>query len=71
MSQSVLNIFKDYWKILFHIKLFDLKFSGKTSEEKYAASPGTKAKQFFLYYLRLLKKYVKSTEIQHHISSVR
>ena len=47
MSQSVLNIFKDYGKILFHIKLFDLKFSGKTSEVKYAASPGTKAKQFF------------------------
>ena len=29
-------------------KLFELKFSGKTSEEKYAASLGTKAKQIFL-----------------------
>ena len=28
-------------------KLFELKFSGKTSEEKYAASLGTKAKQIF------------------------
>ena len=46
-------------KILFHIiakhtlenyslyMLFELKFSGKTSEEKYAASLGTKAKQIF------------------------
>ena len=37
-------------------KLFELKFSGKTSEEKYAASLGTKAKQIFFKYLRLLKK---------------
>ena len=29
-------------------KLFELKFSGKTSEEKYDASLGTKAKQIFL-----------------------
>ena len=28
-------------------KLFELKFSAKTSEEKYAASLGTKAKQIF------------------------
>ena len=46
-------------KILFHIKaktvenyslymLFELKFSGKTSEEKYAASLSTLAKQIFL-----------------------
>ena len=28
--------------------LFELKFGGKTSEEKYAASLGTKAKQIFL-----------------------
>ena len=27
--------------------LFELKFSGKTSEEKYAASLGPKAKQIF------------------------
>ena len=32
--------------------LFELKFSGKTSEEKYAA----KAKQIFFKYLRLLWK---------------
>ena len=35
-------------------KLFELKFSEKTSEEKYAASLGTKAKQIFFKYLRLL-----------------
>ena len=29
-------------------KLFELKFSGKTSEEKYAASLGNKTKQIFL-----------------------
>ena len=29
-------------------KLFEFKFSGKTSEEKYEASLGTKAKQIFL-----------------------
>ena len=34
-------------------KLFELKFSGNTSEEKYAASLGTKAKQIFFKYLRL------------------
>ena len=34
--------------------LFELKFSGITSEEKYAASLGTKAKQILLKYLRLL-----------------
>ena len=34
--------------------LFELKFGGQTSEEKYAASPGTKAKQIFFNYLRLL-----------------
>ena len=33
--------------------LFELKFSGKTSEEKYATSLGTKAKQIFFKYLRL------------------
>ena len=52
-------------------KLFEPKFSGKTSEEKYAASLGTKAKQIFLNICDYLKKYVKSTEIQLHISSVR
>ena len=56
---------------VFIIQFFELKFSGKTSEEKYAASLGTKAKQIFFRYLRLHLKYVKSTEIQLHISSVR
>ena len=45
--------------------LFELNFTGETSEEKnmYAAGLGTKAKQiFFFKYLRLLlKKYVKKT----------
>ena len=36
--------------------LFELKFSGKTSEEKYAASLGPKAEQICFKYLRLLKK---------------
>ena len=35
-------------------KLSELKFSGKTSEEKYAASLGTKAEHNFTEYLRLL-----------------
>ena len=52
-------------------KLFELTFSGKSSEEKYAASLGTKAKQFFLNICHYFKKYVKNTEIQLHISSVR
>ena len=52
-------------------KLFELKFSGKTFEEKYAASLGTKAKQIFLISAITLNKYVKSTGIQLHISSVR
>ena len=39
--------------------LFELKFSGKTSEEKYAASLDTKAKQiFFLNICDYLKKYM-------------
>ena len=29
--------------------LFELKLSGKTSEEKYVASLGTKAKQMFFF----------------------
>ena len=52
-------------------KLFELKFSGKTSEEKYSVSLGTKAKQIFLSICDYFKQYVKSTEIQIHISSVR
>ena len=52
-------------------KLFELKFSGKTSEEKNAASLGTKAKQILLNICDYFKKYVKSTEILLHISSVR
>ena len=46
-------------------KLFEPKFSGKTSEEKYAASLGTKAKQIFLnicYYLKNMSKaHIDST----------
>ena len=45
-------------------KLFELKFSGKTSEENYAASLGTKAKtatSFFLPHQNLAKS--------HHLSS--
>ena len=46
-------------------KLFELKFSGKTSGEKYAASLGTKAKQIgFLNicnYFKICQKHRDST----------
>ena len=42
-------------------QLCELKFSGKTSEEKYAASLGTKAKQiFFLISAITLKNMSKA-----------
>ena len=41
-------------------KLFELKFSGKTSDEKYAASLGTKAKQIF-YFKKICQKHRDST----------
>ena len=44
-------------------KLSELKFSGKTSEEKYAASLGTKAEQNFTEYLPLLKKNMSKAQI--------
>ena len=55
-------------------RLFELKVSGKTSEEKYAASLGTKAIPIFLNicdYCDYFKEYIKSTEIQLQISSAR
>ena len=58
-------------KMYSYYKLFELKFSGKTSEEKYAESLGTKAKQIFLNICHYFKEYIKSTEIQLHISTVR
>ena len=46
-------------------KWIELKFSGKTSEEKYAASLGTKAKQIFLNicdnFKRICQKHRDST----------
>ena len=41
-------------------KLFELKFSGKTSEEKFATSLGTKAKQTFLISAITLKDMSKA-----------
>ena len=41
-------------------KLFEPKSSGKTSEEKYAASLGTKAKQIFLNICDYLKNMSKA-----------
>ena len=41
-------------------KLFELKFSGKTSEEKYAASLGTKTKQIFLNICNYFKNMSKA-----------
>ena len=43
-------------KIYSLYKLLELKFSGKTSEEKYAASLVTKAKQIFLNICDYFKK---------------
>ena len=48
-------------------KLFELKFSGKTSEEKYAASLGTKAKQIFLTSAITLKICQKHRDSTSHI----
>ena len=46
-------------------QLYELQFSGKTSEEKYAASLGTKAKQIFLnicdYFKKMCQKHRDST----------
>ena len=42
-------------------KLFELKFSGKTSEEKYAASLGTKA-FFFINICDYLKKNMSKAQ---------
>ena len=74
MSQSFRNIFRDYWKILFHIiaktyvkmyslyKLFELKFSGKTSERKVFA---LRQNRFFLKIsaitLKIYQKHIDST----------
>ena len=48
-------------------KLFELKFSGKTSEEKYAASLRTKAKQFFSNICAFFKKCQKHRDSISHI----
>ena len=50
-------------------KLFELKFGGKTSEEKYATSLGTKAKQvLFLNICDYLKKiFQKQRDSTSHI----
>ena len=56
MSQSVRNIFRNLRENIVPkhtvenyslYLLFELKFSGKTSEEKYAANLDTEAKQIF------------------------
>ena len=48
--------------------LFELKFSGKTSQEKYGASLGTKAKQIVFFKISAITlKKIKSTEIKFHI----
>ena len=48
-------------------KLFELKFSGKTSEENFAASLGTKEKQIFLNICDYLKKCQKHRDSISHI----
>ena len=65
ISQSVRNIFRDLRERR------ELKFGGKTFEEKYAASIGNKAKaDIFKTSGIALKTYFKSTVIQFHILSV-
>ena len=44
-------------------KLFELKFSGKTSEEKYAANFGTKAEQIYLNICDYCKKNMTKAQI--------
>ena len=48
-------------------KLFELKFSGKTSEEKYAAGLGTKLKQFVLNICDYFKNMSKHRDSTSHI----
>ena len=48
-------------------KLFEHKFSGKTSEEKYTTSLGTKAKQIFLISAITLKICQKHRDSSSHI----
>ena len=48
-------------------QLYELKFSGKTSEEKYAASLGTKAKQIFLNICDTFKNMSKHRDSTSHI----
>ena len=81
MSQSVRNIFRDsrenitpYYSQNIPLQnyslymLFELKFSGKTSEEKYAASLGTKAKQIFFQIPAItLKICQKHSDSSSHI----
>ena len=80
MSQSVRNIFRDsrenivpYYSQNIRLKmLFELKFSGNTSEEKYVASLGTKAKQiFFLISAITLKLCQKHRDSSSHIERSR
>ena len=79
MSQSVRNIFRDsrenivpYYsqkirlKIIHYTCCLDLSLV-KTSEEKYAASHGTKAKQIFFNICDNLKKCQKHRDSISHI----
>ena len=68
MSQSVRNVFRDvpyYSQNIWLYKLFELKFSGKTSEEKYAASLGTNPKQIFLNICDYFKKICQKHRDSH------
>ena len=48
-------------------KLFELKFSGKTSEEKYAASLRTKAKQIFFLISAITLKICQKHTVLHTV----
>ena len=61
------NIVPHYSQNIWLKCIFKLKFSGKTSEEKYAASLGTKAKQIFLISAITLKICQKHRDSTSHI----
>ena len=56
---------------LYNCKLLELKFSGKRLKKNMQQVLALRQNRFFLISAITLKKYVKCTEIQLHISSVQ
>ena len=79
MSQSVRNILGDYWKYSQNIWLkcihytscLNLSSVGKRLKKSLQQVLALRQNRFFLNICDYFKRYVKSTEIQLHISSVR